>query len=173
MDAATTALGDAGPDAVRVEVLAGGLGVTKGGFYWHFSDRAALLEAVLERWEQTSTQDLIDHVDAHRRTTDDPRRRLRVLFALAPSGDGLRVELAVRDWSRRDPAVAARLARVDDQRMGYLRTCFAPLCSGPDDAEARSLLAYSLLFGTHFIAARHQGRDRQDVVRDALALLLT
>ena len=38
------ALGDGGPEAVRIESLAQALGVSKGGFYWHFKDRQALLE---------------------------------------------------------------------------------------------------------------------------------
>jgi Bacterial regulatory proteins, tetR family. len=35
------ALAAGGPDAVRVEVLAQALGVTKGGFYGQFADRRA------------------------------------------------------------------------------------------------------------------------------------
>ena len=37
------ALAAGGPDAVRIELLAQALGVTRGGFYWHFDDRRALL----------------------------------------------------------------------------------------------------------------------------------
>ncbi|WP_207939264.1 TetR/AcrR family transcriptional regulator [Actinomadura darangshiensis] len=40
------------PDAVRVEVLAQALDVTKGGFYGHFADRKALLAALLDTWER-------------------------------------------------------------------------------------------------------------------------
>ncbi len=36
------------------EPLAQALGVTKGGFYWHFEDRRALLEEMLDTWERTS-----------------------------------------------------------------------------------------------------------------------
>ena len=43
-------LAHSGVDGVRVEVLAKNLGVTKGGFYRRFKDRAALLEAMLTRW---------------------------------------------------------------------------------------------------------------------------
>ena len=39
-----------GVEGVRVEVLAKNLGVTKGGFYRRFRDRAALLEAMLQNW---------------------------------------------------------------------------------------------------------------------------
>jgi hypothetical protein len=37
------------------------------------------------------------------------------------------VELAIRDWARRDGEVAERLHRVDNRRMGYLRALFGQL----------------------------------------------
>src|SRR5690348_1991379 len=98
------ALARGGPDAVRIEPLAQALGVTKGGFYWHFADRQALLEEMLGAWERTSVDAVIERVD---RAGGGAREKLRRLFelALASSSDALlRMDLAVRDWSRRDPA---------------------------------------------------------------------
>ena len=43
IDEGLRALAAGGPEAVRIEPLARALGVTKGGFYWHFADRRALL----------------------------------------------------------------------------------------------------------------------------------
>src|SRR6201997_5756062 len=43
-------LAKTGVDGVRVEVLAKNLGVTKGGFYRRFKDRAALLDGILGTW---------------------------------------------------------------------------------------------------------------------------
>src|SRR5207247_8741198 len=51
MRAARLALLHSGPDGVRVEPHARALGVTKGSFYWHFRDRADLLEALVGEWE--------------------------------------------------------------------------------------------------------------------------
>ncbi len=48
------ALAAGGPDAVRIDPLAKALGVTRGGFYWHFENREALLEEVLDTWERAS-----------------------------------------------------------------------------------------------------------------------
>src|SRR5260370_36811183 len=45
------ALAAGGPDAVRIESLAQALGVTRGGFYWPFDDRRALLDEMLDPWE--------------------------------------------------------------------------------------------------------------------------
>jgi hypothetical protein len=90
------------------------------------------------------------------------------VLAGASRGQALKIDLAVRDWARRDPRVARRLKRVDNRRMEYLRTLFAPIAADGDDVEARALLFYSLWIGGHFIAADHPGRRRSDVVKLAL-----
>jgi AcrR family transcriptional regulator len=163
------ALADGGPDAVRVEVLAQALGVTKGGFYWHFADRDALLGEVLDAWERANLEAVIERVE---RDGGDARTRLRRLFALALAGPkALRTDLAVRDWARRDPAVAERVRRVDNRRMEYLRSLFRTWCEDEADAEARGLLALSLWIGNHFIAADHGARSRAAVLERAARLV--
>jgi AcrR family transcriptional regulator len=162
------ALAAGGPDAVRVEALARTLGVTKGGFYGHFSDRSALLAEMLDSWERMSTQEVIERVE---REGGDARVKLRKAGALTFSRTLLPIDLAVRDWARRDPAVAKRLRRVDNQRMEYLRELFGTFCSDEDDIEARSMLAFSLLIGNHFMAADHGTRSRAEVIDLAARLL--
>ena len=93
-----------------------------GGFYWHFADRPALLAEMLDAWERRSVADVISRVEAE---TGGARARLARLFALATEGTSLlAVDLAVRDWARHDDAVAARLRRADNTRMGYMRELF-------------------------------------------------
>ncbi len=170
VEAATRALAAGGPDAVRVEALAKDLGVSKGGFYWHFEDRRALIEETLDAWERTGTEKVIATVDSE---SADPRDKLRRLFELAPSAEGLfAVELALRDWSRRDRDVAKRLRRVDKRRMGYLGSLFRQLCTDEEDAEARAMLAYSLFIGSYFVAAEQGDRTRAQVQQLAIDRLL-
>jgi AcrR family transcriptional regulator len=157
------ALAAGGPDAVRIEPLARALGVTKGGFYWHFDDRRALLEEMLDTWERVSIDEVIERVEGE---GGDARTRLRRLFALASSGDELlEIDLAVRDWSRREPTVADRLRRADNRRMEYMRSLFGAFCPDQDDVEVRCMLAFSLWIGNHFIAADHGPRTRADVLK--------
>jgi AcrR family transcriptional regulator len=166
--AAQQALAAGGPEAVRIEALAASLGVSKGGFYWHFENRRALLDEMLDSWEKAVVEDVIARVESE---PADARAKLQHLFELAPSVD-FPVELALRDWSRRDEEVAGRLRRVDNRRMEYLRSLFAGLCADPDEVEARSLLAFSLFIGSYFIAARHPERSRSEVLQLAIDRLL-
>jgi AcrR family transcriptional regulator len=171
VEAASKALASDGPDGIRIEALAARLGVSKGGFYWHFKDRAALLDEMLDSWEQSVVGDVIARVESE---PGEPRAKLQHLFELASasSADLLPVELALRDWSRRDEGVAARLHRVDNQRMEYLRSLFGAICVDQDDVEARSILAFSLFIGSNFILAEHGGRSRSQVLQLAIDRLL-
>ncbi|MEU8900501.1 TetR/AcrR family transcriptional regulator [Nocardia sp. NPDC048505] len=162
-------LAASGVDAVRVEVLAKTLGVTKGGFYGYFADRNSLLEAMLDEWERECTVDVLERVAS----VDDPRDRVVLAGRLTLSGDRLLgIDLAIRDWARRDPAVTERLRRVDDVRMGLLRDMIGTFCTDPDEIEARSLLAFCLAIGNHFLAAGHPGRTREEVRARASAIIL-
>ena len=135
------ALAAGGPDAVRVEVVAEALGVTKGGFYGQFADRNALLEEMLDTWERNSTDEVLERVE---RRGGDVRAKLRRAGALTFSAELLPIDLAIRDWARRDQ----------------------------DEAEARSILAFSLVIGHHFLAADHGPRSHTDALELAARWLL-
>lgn len=163
------ALAAGGPDAVRIEPLAKALGVTKGGFYWHFDGRQALLAEMLDSWERVSIDEVIADIEGE---GGDARARLHRLFVLASAHPEIRkADLAIRDWSRRDGSVAARVRRIDDRRMDYLRSLFAGFVPDPDEVEARCLLVMSIWVGSHFVAADHGPRSRAEVVERALRLL--
>jgi AcrR family transcriptional regulator len=164
------ALAAGGPDAVRIEPLARALGVTKGGFYWHFENRRALLEEMLDAWERMGVDEVIERIEAE---GGDARAKLRRLSAIASASDEvLSIDLAIRDWARRDRKVAGRLRRVDNRRMDYMRSQFGAFCSDEDDVEARCMLAFSLWIGNHFIAADPGGRGRADALELAIERLL-
>lgn len=160
IEAGLRALAEGGPDAVRIESLARALKVTKGGFYGYFADRRALLGEMLDTWERRSTDEVLERVE---REGGDAMTKGRRAAALTFSDELLPVDLAIRDWARRDAAVAERLRRVDNRRMDYLRTLLAPFCADDDELEARALTAFAVAIGGHFIAADHRGRSRAEV----------
>jgi AcrR family transcriptional regulator len=157
-----------GPDAVRIEKLAAALGVSKGGFYGHFDDRGSLLDEMLDTWEREGVDEVMEHVEQE---GGDAHSKLKRLSKLAgASSELMKVELAIRDWARRDAGVAARVRRTDRRRMDYLRGLFSELCS-EEEAEVRSLLLMSLWIGNHLIAAERGIAARNDALRGALRWL--
>ncbi|MFI8368306.1 TetR family transcriptional regulator [Streptomyces sp. NPDC085466] len=159
------ALAAGGPEAVRVEVLAQALGVSKGGFYGYFRNRAALLAEMLDTWERGVTEDVIARIE---RDGGDARERLGRLFDVVGAAEtpvtSAGVELAVRDWARRDEGVAERLRRADNRRMDYLRELYGAFCPDEGEVEARCLITFSLRIGDHLIAADDGPRTRAQVL---------
>ena len=166
------ALAEGGPDAVRVEALAKALGVTKGGFYGYFADRDALLTAMLDTWEREATDEVLARVERH---GHDPKARLRRAGMLTFSSDRLLpIDLAIRDWARRDRVVAERLRHVDNRRMELLRTGIGGMFpeADTDEIEARCLIAFCLAIGAHFSAADARGSSRRHVLDRAIDIAL-
>ncbi|MEO1273684.1 MAG: helix-turn-helix domain-containing protein, partial [Myxococcota bacterium] len=104
IEAAWSALAQGGPmEHLRIEQLARSMATSKGSFYWHFQDRAALLEALLQRWEETATAAIVREVEAASKA-----EALALLWELGRSQEGLGPEVAIRLWARREPAVEHR-----------------------------------------------------------------
>ncbi|MFI8454840.1 TetR/AcrR family transcriptional regulator [Kitasatospora sp. NPDC085464] len=162
-----------GPEAVRVEVLAQSLGVTKGGFYGYFRNRDALLSEMLDTWEYEVAEGVIEEVE---RGGGDARARLHRLFAVVAASEGpvrgATADLAVREWARRDAAVAERLRRVDNRRMAYLRSLYSSFCTDEEEVEARCLMTVTLRIGSHLHAADDGPYARADVTARILRRLL-
>jgi AcrR family transcriptional regulator len=155
IEVAIDVLAKEGVTGLRVEVLAKRCGVTKGSFYWHFKDRQALLDAVLEHWKAGRIRDI------EKTTSVVPGgERDQLLFAIELYGasrnrKGMSIELAVRDWARHDPQAAAFVEMVDLYRLECTRKLF--VAAGMSDAEAksRSLLLYACVFGLSLMHYNH------------------
>lgn len=154
--AAHAAVVEGGFDHLRVLLIAKALGVTRGSFYWHFSDHAELQAELLARWRQRQLA-AINQLQAA--AVDDPKAELeRVLdAALAQAGadlEPMRFELALRGLGRRDAAVARLLAEVDALRLQLFEQKFRRLVGDPATALDLARLFYLAVVGSHQALAR-------------------
>ena len=143
------ALVQGGPQALRVEPIARELATTKGSFYWHFADAAALRTGMLETWEQVATTDITTAV---RQSGLPAREQLLLLVekvSISPNAEagGDAVEPAIRDWSRTDFMARQMLERVDRQRLDDLRDFFAAAGLAPTAARQAAELFYAAVIG--------------------------
>ena len=146
--------------------------MSKGGFYWHFDDRRELLEEMLDTWERVAIDEAIARVEDG---GGDARAKLARLLTLASSKQARAlgsIDLAIREWARRDQTVARRLRRVDNRRMEYMRSLFAAFCNDESEVEARCLLVLSLLVASRLIPANHSGHSRAEVIAFGMTRLL-
>mgnify|MGYP000909817950 CR=1 FL=1 len=146
IEAAFNALAEGGIDAVRVDPLAKQLGVTRGSFYWHFKDRAALHAALLREWRTRASYLVFKRLV---RSVESAADRLRRIFALPNSSPratrAARIEMAIRFWAYRDKAAARAVRHIDNTRLRYFTTLFRQHGIADDEAEGRAYLFYTAL----------------------------
>lgn len=141
--AALEALVEGGLTAVAVEPIAARLGASKSSFYWLFGGRPDLVEAALQRWEQSQT----DQVIAALGGVTDPAERMRVLIrhAFAPAGGDLALRLI--DESD-DPAVHAAVQRVTNRRLAFLEETYTQTGAPLERARHLAAVSYAVYLGT-------------------------
>jgi AcrR family transcriptional regulator len=144
LSAGLEALRKGGVAAVRVERLAGEVGVTKGSFYHHFRDRGALLEALLEFWSREMTDAEFERIGQIAGPLT--RRLLALAEDVLEKGMG-RYDPAIRAWARNDRKVAAAVAQVDRRRIKALCGLFEEGGYDPAEARGRARLFYTFLLG--------------------------
>jgi AcrR family transcriptional regulator len=169
---ALEAIAEGGLKAVAVEALAPRVGASKGSFYWHFADRAALVEAAVLEWERMRTTEVISEL----REIADPRERLKQLFlgAFAEPQAGY-IEAALTAHTE-GAVVSDVLRRVTAKRLAFVAEAFRELGFDPRQASIRSLVAYSTLLGSFTIrqarrTAMPSERKVAAFVQDLLDLL--
>ena len=106
IEAGLAAIANHGVEGVRVEVLAKDLGVTKGGFYRRFRDRAALLDGILQNWSAGGIAAIEQQTSLDGETARDRLRALIRLYSERMNTAGMAIELAIRQWARSDAAAA-------------------------------------------------------------------
>lgn len=165
-------LARSGVEGVRVEVLAKNLGVTKGGFYRRFKDRAALLEGMLQTWRAgriaaIEQQTSLDGANARERL-----RALIQLYSERMNTEGMAVELAIRQWARSDETAAVAVASVDAARLKNVGQLYRATGLAPEEADAQAFLFYCFIFGQSLLFLERGPRKRAQLIAKSAEKLL-
>ena len=172
IEAAIDVLAQDGVSGIRVELLAKRCGVTKGSFYWHFRDRQALLDGMLEFWRQGRLRDIERITAVSAEAATDQLGHIIDVYGSSRNRKGMAIELAVRDWARHDAAARATLDAVDAVRLACTATLFRAAGRGADEAASRSLLLYAYVFGLGMMDSERD-TPRPAETRSFIANLIT
>ena len=143
IDAGWILMANKGVAAVKVEVLARQLEVSKGSFYWHFKNRKDLLEGILQRWEN-ETLWLIEESQKESTT----QKQLIKLFALAEELCNLPdPETAIFIWANQEPAVQKRVRIVETKRVDYLNQLLQDYGFRETEARHKAEIGYFAFMG--------------------------
>jgi AcrR family transcriptional regulator len=140
IDAGFAVLADSGPNALRIDALCERLKVTKGSFYWHFTDMPAYRGALVEAWGSLH--------DANRRPFEnmpnvDPRERLDVMMRTLVAPQHWALERAMRVWALTDDSALASVQQSDGRVLRAVRQAFIDYGYEPDDAMLRSFVMFA------------------------------
>jgi AcrR family transcriptional regulator len=164
IEAGFAELARSGIEGVRVEVLAKNLGVTKGGFYRRFKDRAALLQAMLDRWSEGRVAAITRQASLEGVSAKDRLKALMKLYSERMNTEGMAIELAIRQWARSDEAAAQAVASVDAARLKTVGQLYRAAGRSAEDADAQAFLFYSFIFGQSLLVLDRGQRKRSQLI---------
>lgn len=157
LNRALEALEARGERGLSVSELARTLGVSRGSFYWHFHDRADLVQSVLDYWKDRLTVALRETS----RQAESPKEIVQETVRLVVETDAARFDIPIRAWAARDPSVAEVVREVDRIRLEWFNENLRKIGFRGRDLEARArLVLYSLM-------AEAEMSDHGEAPRDA------
>ncbi|WP_425989649.1 TetR/AcrR family transcriptional regulator [Afipia sp. DC4300-2b1] len=142
LDQGLKTLTQSGYTALKAEPLAKAMGVSRGSFYWHFADVGAFHTALLKRWRELSTEQIIANLEQSRNREAPLNLLLRGAFS-----SRLPVEVAVRSWATVDPAARAAVQAIDKRRLSYIESLLTAAGCPPEVARARAQILYWAFLG--------------------------
>jgi AcrR family transcriptional regulator len=161
IDLALKTLAREGFQALKADVLARKLGVSRGSFYWHFSELDAFHAQVIEHWRQTATEAIIADLEQY----DSREQRLDVLLRGAFGHSGL-LEVRMRGWAEQNAQAARVLSDIDRRRKAYTEQMLAVAGIKPPLAATRAQLLYWTYLGAALSRSKLAGRRLDRIVAE-------
>ena len=150
-----------GPDALKADVLAKLLKVSRGSFYWHFKDIGQFHDELLARWRKLATDEIIITVDQKLTAAE----RLRLLMHTALMGDE-KLERGIRSWAAQNTNAARAITSVDKARVRYLQDVLKLAGLSNTDASMRATFIYWAYIGRVMV-----GKGSQRLNKDEISVL--
>lgn len=168
--AARAALMSTGYATIKIGVLAKSLAVTRGSFYWHFANRAELLDSLIADWETNNSAAIFSALEQ----PGPPAHRLRKLGRvwLDECGYSPAYDSAVRDWARVSPKVQEAVHRVDNARIAAFEALFTAAGYPAGEAFIRARITYFHQVGYYAMGIREPTALRDNYLDLYISVLL-
>ena len=161
IDFALATLAHDGIEALKADVLARKLGVSRGSFYWHFRDLGTFHAEIIERWRQTTTEAIIAELQHYA----SAEQRLHALLRRA-FGHKAVLEVHMRTWAENNAAAARAVSEVDHRRRAYIERMLADAGITPPLAATRAQLLYWTYLGAALSGSKLTGQRLERIVSE-------
>lgn len=142
-----------GAEQVKILTLAERMEVSRSSFYWYFRNREELLQALLDEWEAGNTTRIAEYCAAPSASISEAVLNFFRCF-IDPAQFDRGLDFAVREWSRRDEALRARVDAADAARIAAVTEMFLRHGYDPAEADARARILYFMQLGYHALDVR-------------------
>lgn len=146
LQAAREALLEGGVEAVKIQLLARKVRLSRASFYWFFKDREALLAALLAQWRDKNTGNIINRAQAYAETLAEAILNVCDCWFDQALFDP-RFEFAIRSWALQSPAILAEVQAADTKRIAALTEMFARFGCDGVAAAVRARAIYLVQIG--------------------------
>lgn len=160
-----------GVEAVTVQSISRKLGVTRGGFYGYFGSRDALLQRLLQDWQDVNTRAL-RRIAAPARRDGEAQFNELVDMWVEDEDYSPEYDSAIRDWARRSADVARTVHKVDKERIRLIERIFHNLGYLGLGAHVRARVTYYHQVGYYALAV-HESRLTRRRLSPMYALALS
>lgn len=139
LEAAYSSLIDSGVDSVKILPLAKKLKLSRTSFYWFFKDREELLEALVQKWRDKNTGNLVKQTEAYAESLAEAMLNVFDCWLNRDLFDS-QFEFAVRSWALQSSEILDEVRQADQVRVEALSRMFMRfgLEAGPADVRART-----------------------------------
>jgi AcrR family transcriptional regulator len=122
---------------IQIEYLAEKLGVTRGSFYSHFSDRRDFNKSIAIYWAETLTSASLENLSLSKGSAQE---RLLMLMQKIKDDDLAKYDIVMRAWALDEPLVAEQVEKVDRERFEFIKSLFAEMGFTGNELEVRTML---------------------------------
>jgi len=154
LDHGLKTLANSGAGMLKAGPLAKSLGVTRGSFYWHFSDVDDYHQQLLARWKKVASESVIEYVE---KVSEKPDR-LQTLLGKAMADDQ-KLERAIRSWAVESNKTASVVTLVDEIRLNYIREILPSPGPGQLDKTSTAKFIYWAYLGRMMVEGGNDDWD--------------
>ncbi|MCB1438735.1 MAG: TetR/AcrR family transcriptional regulator [Nitratireductor sp.] len=169
LEAAQELLLESGVDSVKILPLAKRLKLSRTSFYWFFKDRDELLRALIARWRDKNTGNLVRQTEAYAETLAEAMLNVFDCWLDQNLFDP-QFEFAVRSWSLQSPDILEEVRQADQARLEALRLMFMRFGVDAATADVRARTTYLVQIGYISMQSQEDLATRMQRIPEYIAI---
>ncbi len=169
LEAAYDALLESGVESVKILPLAKRLNLSRTSFYWFFKDREELLSALISRWREKNTGNLVKQSEAYAETLAEAMLNVFDCWVNKDLFDS-QFEFAIRSWALQSPEIQAEVHEADQARMDAISRMFMRFGYDEAAADVRARTTYLVQIGYVSMQSREDTALRMKRIPEYIAI---